>query len=81
MNGSKRHQSQMGIEKKQIMSLLDFQSRVAASLLQEKKPGPGRRKSDTVPKNKKSVSAPLPTGEVRYDCVGHFPVYRKTNEM
>ena len=65
----------MGVEKKQIMSLLDFQSRVAASLLQEKKPGPGRQKSDTVPKKQKSVSAPLPTREVHYDCVD------QTNEM
>ena len=60
----KRHQSQMGVEKNQVMSSLDFQSRVAASLSQEKKPGPGRQKLDTVPKKRKSVSAPLPTGYI-----------------
>ena len=43
----KCHVTQNGVEKKQIMSLLDFQSRIAGSSLQEKKPGPGRHKSDT----------------------------------
>lgn len=71
----KRHVTQNGVEKKRIMSLLDFRSRIAGSLLQEKKPGPGRRKSDTTSRKRKSVGAPMPADEIRYDCVDHFPVF------
>ena len=53
------------------MSLLDFQSRIASSLLKEKKKGPGRRRSDTVVLAKRrKVGASLPPIEIMVD---HFP--------
>ena len=57
------------------MSLLDFQSRIAGSLLQEKKPGPGCCKLDTTSRKQKSVGAPMPADEIQYDCVDHFSVF------
>ena len=68
----KRHVTQNGVDKKQIMYLLDFQSRIAGSLLQEKKLVLVVVSRTQHPE---SVGAPMPADEIRYDCVDHFPVF------
>ena len=68
----KRHVTQNGVDKKRIMYLLDFQSRIAGSLLQEKKMVLVVVSRTQHPE---SVGAPMPADEIRYDCVDHFPVF------
>ena len=73
----KRHAMQNKIEKKNIMKLLEFQRRVAGSLLQENKLEPGRRRSDTIvlSKKRKTIGPPMPPTEIRFDYVDHLPIF------
>ena len=74
----KRHAFQNQDKKIDIMSLLDFHSRIALSLLQENKVAAkrGRPRSDntpTVQKKSKSNLIFLPPNEIRYDNVCNLP--------
>ena len=72
----KRHCQQDNVTRKNMMQLLEFQSRIAESLLREKKVIRGRPKSDTTslpPKRKKSAAVHVPSDEIRLDNVAHLP--------
>lgn len=72
----KRHCNQDGKNRKNIMQLLEFQSRIANSLLWEMKTRLGRPSSESpVPPRKRKSTSTLPADEIRHDDVGHFPIF------
>ena len=81
----RRHCEQKGIPKKDILSLLNFQTRIANGLLFSSKASetptrgrPKRCRSDgdvEVAAKRYKRSNPVPPPEIREDAVGHFPVF------
>ena len=60
------------------MQLLEFQTRIANSLLREKKAIVGWPKSNVtlqLSKNRKSAAASTPADEIRCDNIGHLPEF------
>lgn len=76
----RRHCAQKGVQKKDVLALKDFQSRIAIALLQGGKVsvrGRGRPSTSTSiqQKSKTSATVPIPAAEIRCDNVGHFPEF------
>ena len=79
----RRHCDQDSIPKKKQMDLCSFQSSIAKALLlankekhSPKRGRPSTNSSDEVSRKKRHVVAnPMPVVDVRYDRLGHFPVF------
>ena len=79
----RRHCNQDSIPKKKQMDLCSFQSSIAEALLlankekhSPKRGRPSKNSSDEVSRKKRHVVAnPMPVVDVRYDRLGHFPVF------
>ena len=75
------------LKKKGQMDFCQFQSNVANALLLGSKekdtPKPGRPSSSSIPnglstaKKRYSAAFPIPVEDIRFDRVGHFPVFTK----
>ena len=80
----KRHAQLDMTQRKNMLSLLDFQSRIADSLMRENKVVTvGRPKLSSPPKRaKKACASKVPASEIRYDNTGHLASFmEKTTEM
>lgn len=76
----RRHQCQKGLKKNEIMSLLQFQSRIASSLIffekcNKKRRGRPSLGSDEPEKKKRCHNEKQPNKDIRLDQVGHWPEY------
>ena len=75
----RRHSSQNCTTKKDTLQLKEFQCKIAISLIQKgKTPARGRgrpSKSQLLIKPRTSASVAIPTPDIRYDNVGHLPLF------
>ena len=79
----KRHCQQKNLSRSNIMQLLEFQTRIANSLLQEKKAIVGRPKSNVIlqlSKKRKSAAAGTPADEIRCDNIDHLPEFAEKQQ-
>ena len=76
----KRHCKQNGYTRKNIIQLLEFQTRIADSLLREKKVSRGRPRSDTPVVKKKRCAVNAPAREICLDNVGHLPNFSEKQQ-
>ncbi|XP_047144804.1 piggyBac transposable element-derived protein 3-like [Hydra vulgaris] len=76
----KRHCKQNGYPRKNIIQLLEFQTRIADSLLREKKVSRGRPRSDTPVVKKKRCAVNAPAKEICLDNVGHLPNFSEKQQ-
>ena len=80
----KRHCQQKNLSRSNIMQLLEFQTRIANSLLQEKKAIVGRPKSNVIlqlSKKRKSAAVGTPADEIRCDNIDHLPEFARNNSV
>ena len=69
-----------GLPRKKVLQLKEFQVQIAETLLSKGKvPSRNRgRPSFDTPDNKRNIATnPILLNEIRYDKVGHFPVFEK----
>lgn len=82
----KRHCHQNGItQRSKLLTLLEFQARIADSLLHQRKPVPlGRPRyenKDQPPKRRRSANSVDPISDIQFDNVGHLPVFDKNKTV
>ena len=76
----KRHCAQNGVvQRSRILTLLEFQARIADSLLRQNKTvtrrGRPRNDSPVMPKRRRAANTVVPAEDIRFDNVGHLPIF------